>query len=253
MIELTHFRALRYGSVVETFVSEKGFCYGHGGIYDTPPRAFVRHAPRSRRDFSVKRARRLIRQLVEGNASRNFYDNKFFTFTFGDLEKPHNPSLPANQDLKITNPLFRAFIRRFNAYLGYSLKYIAVVEFQPVSARVHYHVVFFNLPQFLEVSLLESIWSHGFVKPKLIRDVEHIGNYLVKYLIKSTLDIRLIGRKCYFTSIGLARPDRFYHASELEFAGIDLSLDYRVDLKLSSSYDTHWLGHIDHKFHRELT
>jgi len=125
----------------------------------------------------------------------------FGTFTFADNVK----------SLTEANSKFERFIKRLNYRVTGSkkavLKYINVVEFQKRGA-VHYHTIFFNLPKLQDIyELFDDTWGNGFTFNKSIKDINHLGNYVTKYLTKSDRDQRLDERKAYFCSRGLHKPN----------------------------------------------
>ena len=181
----------------------------------------------SSRNISNFRTKRRIRQLVYANAYKyrdargRAYQPIFATFTFKD-------SMP---DPKSANPLFTAFLKRLNYQLTGSkkatLKYITIVEFQkdvdfygnikPNGGSVHYHTVFFNLP-FITGDVqkfFRYIWSYGFSKVNGVNNLQHLANYIAKYLTKSDRDKRLDNKKYFFSSKGLYQPKEIYQRSAI--------------------------------------
>lgn len=158
--------------------------------------------------IGLSHTKKALRQVLESNANMHFNQNRepfkpiFITFTFKENV----------QDLTKANYEFRKFIQRFNyQYFNSSkyLQYVAVPEFQKRGA-VHYHVVFFNLP-FIEkiYDKIRELWGQGWTLVDTIKDINHLINYVSKYLSKGLIDERLFGRKKYFTSRGLLRPKIF--------------------------------------------
>lgn len=146
----------------------------------------------SRRDDSLTRSRSMIRRLVNSNPELS----KFITLTFGDNVI----------DLNVANTSFKTFIQRLKYSVEDYLKYIAVVEFQKRGA-VHYHMLS-NL-RYIKKEDLASVWSNGFIKINRIDHVSNVGAYVSKYLQKDFADPRLVGRKAYFTSRIIKRPQVF--------------------------------------------
>lgn len=134
----------------------------------------------------------------------------FATFTFADnIKEP-----------KQANRLYTSFIKRLNYSLtknkSLTLKYLTVIEFQKRGA-VHYHTVFFNLPYYKGdvQKYFREIWSYGFTKINAVNDLQHLSNYVVKYLTKNNRDKRLDGQKYYFSSKGLIQPREFYDKNNI--------------------------------------
>ena len=69
---------------------------------------------------------------------------------------------------------------------------------------------------FIEQKKLEDIWGNGFVwirnllKANDGKPVDNVGAYIVKYMDKDMIDERLVGKKAYFTSRNLKRPEIIY-------------------------------------------
>ena len=110
------------------------------------------------------------------------------------------------------NNEFKKFIQRLKYHYGY-FKYLAVVEFQK-SGAIHYHML--SDFGYIEHSDLEKIWENGFVwindllKSNNGKPVDNVGAYIVKYMDKDILDARLMGKKAYFTSKNLKKPEIIY-------------------------------------------
>ena len=78
-------------------------------------------------------------------------------------------------------------------------------EFKNFIKRLNYHYVLYNLVQKINVQELQEIWKHGFIKINSIDNVDNVGAYVCKYMTKAD-DDRLLGRRMYFNSRGLNRP-----------------------------------------------
>lgn len=138
-----------------------------------------------------------VQRLVESNFNKN---SIFLTLTF------NNENNFDINDLTICNSKLHNFMVKLKNEFG-DLKYLIVPEFQKRGA-VHYHLII-NQP-FIEKKLIQKIWKYGFVKVKDIYYLEGIGNYFTKYLTKNSDDIRLHGRRAFFTSKNLRRPKIVY-------------------------------------------
>jgi hypothetical protein len=156
------------------------------------------------RKSSQQRSRSVLRRLVNTNAWKWYKASGipfipiFLTFTFAENVK----------DIKVANPIFSKFIKRFNYEITGEkksfLKYVVVTEFQERGA-VHFHAVFFNLKH-IWVDTLTKIWGQGFIKLKKISHVDNVGAYISKYMVKHFEDDRLDGKKRYFSSSRLIKP-----------------------------------------------
>lgn len=184
------------GNMVEIFEYEKGISVGWTRV--EKENDFCSDG--DSRERSLRRARVELIRLV--NANCGFYGSgftaKFVTLTFRDDVL----------DLDVANRLFMLFVKRLNYKVFGSkyanLRYTAVPEFTK-RGRVHYHVIFYNLP-YVKAKVLEQVWNNGFIKINKIDNVDNVGAYIAKYMIKASEDGRLSGRKCYFNSRGLRRP-----------------------------------------------
>jgi len=139
------------------------------------------------------RAKRDLRRIINTNYIEN--SSRFITLTFRDNL----------QDLKVSNYEFKKFIGRFNYYLGFKVEYSVVIEFQKRGA-IHYHTIFYNLPDRLNLPKCRAIWGQGSFNCKLMNDVDNVGAYITKYMAKNFDDERLKGQKMYFNSRGLKKP-----------------------------------------------
>ena len=173
---------------------------------------------------SIRRASTQMKRLISSNHERHlenentYFTTKFLTLTLAD---------PSFLSLDKTNPLFTDFIRRLNRHIyGNDLEhrkllYIAVPERQPDREVIHYHVLLFNMP-FIAQKTLQDIWESGLeeviatpTNPKGIKGIVDIRVkrswkicfYLTKYLTKNFHDPTLAGKRKYFPSLKLLRPE----------------------------------------------
>lgn len=186
---------------------------------------------------SLSRTRTGLIRLVNSNA-RMYFNEK------GEVVKPQFLTYTIHEnikDVRIANPLFTNYIKRLNYHTFGSkesiVKYVVVPEFQ-VRGAVHYHAVFFNLPminsrQEFRTGEFASLWEHGFIKKKNVSEIPNVGIYMTKYMTKDALDQRLVGRKKYFSSRGLYKPDVISY----EHIAGDM-MDYLTDLTPMYAYIT---------------
>jgi len=149
------------------------------------------------------------------------------------------------EDMNKANREFKKFIQRLKYHYG-DFKYLAVVEFQDRGA-IHYHM----LADFcyIEQKELGKIWGNGFVwinnllKANNGKPVDNIGAYIVKYMNKDTLDERLMGKKSYFTSKYLKRPEIIYEDLCLRdcFEKYNLDGNYQVFHNSFLSKENGWV------------
>ena len=182
------------GNVIEVYEYEKSV---HFGYKDTRKNSKGRGSIASaddkekNREKVLSRARKDLRRILNCNIQKY---SKFLTLTFKDNV----------QDLDYANNEFKNFIKRLNYHYGIKIKYTAVIEFQKRGA-IHYHCILYNLVQKINVQELQEIWKHGFIKINSIDNVDNVGAYVCKYMTK-TDDDRLLGRRMYFNSRGLNKP-----------------------------------------------
>lgn len=145
---------------------------------------------KSDRKNNAKKKRWEFIRVVNMNFTEH---SKFITLTFAenvtDLDQAHHE--------------FDKFMKRLRKKIKRPIKYAAVVEFQKRGA-IHYHMIS-DLPYIPKQELAET-WRQGFVRINDIQHVDNVGAYLSKYMTKENGDLRLRGRKSYFTSQGLERP-----------------------------------------------
>lgn len=146
------------------------------------------------REKVISRASRDLRRLINSNIHKYGVCSKFVTLTFAE----HITAFD------VANYEYKKFRQRLEYELGFKLKYAVVPEFTKIG-RIHFHLIMFNVP-FIKNSRLSEIWSNGFVKINEIDNVDNVGAYVCKYMNKDSLDERLVGKKCYFTSRGLYKP-----------------------------------------------
>lgn len=192
------------GNVVEVYQYEQDVIYGYK---DTRKKSKGRSVVASDEDKEVNRekvlsrARKDLRRLINSNIQEY---SKFLTLTFSDNI----------QDLDKANYEFKKFILRLNYYYKIKVKYSTVIEFQKRGA-IHYHCVLYNLTQKVDVGVLQDIWGQGFIKINSIDNVDNVGAYVCKYMTK-TEDKRLVGRKMYFNSRGLNKPQEIKESALVE-------------------------------------
>lgn len=164
------------------------------------------------REKVLNRARRDLRRIVNANVTEN---SKFLTLTFAENI----------QDIQSANREFSKFIMRLNYNLKIKVLYSAVIEFQKRGA-VHYHVILYNVPQKLDMKVLGELWGNGFIKVNKIEHVDNVGAYICKYMTKCEDEKKLRGKKLYFNSRGLNKPEEIKEPALVK--AIASSLDGQV-------------------------
>ena len=217
------------GDIIEVYEYEKSVVLGEtnsrvGRSVEANEEDKIRH-----RKNTLDRARKNVRRIINANVKRWGERAKFLTLTFNEHIT----------EIEKANYEFKKFRQRLEYELGIKLKYLAVIEFQK-SGRIHYHVVFFNLP-FIRANDLASIWGNGFIKINEISHVDNIGAYVTKYMTKDHDDERLKGKKSYFMSRGLYKPIEKY-LNEKEIADLKGSLSHKEVYK--NVFQNEYMGNI---------
>jgi hypothetical protein len=170
------------------------------------------------------RSARNVRRLVNSNIEEY---SKFVTLTFRDDVK----------DLKEANYIFKKFKQRLDYQLKITSKYLCVPEFTK-KGRVHFHVIFFNLP-FIKNTTLEMIWGQGFIKINKIDNCDNVGSYVAKYMTKD--NEQLIEQKSYFTSRNLEKSIEFINEKEIEILADSLS---PTDVVYEQTFENDFVGQV---------
>lgn len=187
-------KAIVSGEVIEVYKYENPVLYGYE---DKKKNSKGRQAVASEEDKKknrekvLSRASRELRRIINSNIQKH---SKFVTLTFKDNI----------QDLGVANYEFKKFVQRLNYNYKIKLQYSVVIEFQERGA-IHYHALFYNLTEKLDINRVADLWGNGFIKVNSIKDVDNVGAYVCKYMTKSD-DDRLLGKKMYFNSRGLKKP-----------------------------------------------
>lgn len=247
----TYKKAIDLGDEVEILDFEKAIWYGEA---DRKPkgkghREICEAEKEQNRQRNRRRSKTTYRRLVKLNAFKwkNKYGRPylpiFITLTFAG----------SMTDVDIANGHLTKFIQRLNYELRDKtdkskknfLKYLGVVEFQedvdyygkvkPLGGSVHYHIMFFNLPKMERIyDRLREIWGFGAVNVESIYNTRGATVYLTKYMLKQDPSNRLAGKKVYFASKGLNKPQPVYNqekatAMEAEFQTSDKTFEKTFD------------------------
>lgn len=186
----TNLKVIANGHVIEVYEYELPVWHGYEGQGGRKSQ----DEPKSDREdenrrLTCRRARDVIRRICLANFDDH---SKFVTLTFREQ----------TADVKKANIDFKRFIQRMRRRYA-NFKYVAVIEFHE-KGGIHYHMMS-DLP-YIPKKQLEGIWSHGFVRINDITNVDNVGAYMVKYMLKDITDERLRGHKAYLTSRGLNKP-----------------------------------------------
>lgn len=226
------------GSIVEYYSYEKGYpigiepinVNGRAGLSDKQVTAEEKE---ENREKVMSRAQRDLRRVVNANVNQygNDFTAKFVTLTFAEHVT----------ELADANNEFHKFIKRLN-YQMYGTKesnvqYSAVPEFTK-KGRVHYHVIFYNLP-YVKADKLSDIWNNGFIKINKIDNCDNVGAYVSKYMTKDNSEIK--GKKSYFNSKGLFKSTEIIEKKEVESLTELLPFE---NITYTSTYDNEYTGNI---------
>lgn len=162
------------------------------------------------------RSQKALKRIVQANAYqwRN-HKAQYFKPIFATLTFKENIT-----SLEIANPIYTNFNKRLNRFLNsnVNIQYVVVPEFQKLTrAVVHYHVIYFNLPYIPRIyDKFTEIWRQGNINIKTIHNLDHLSNYIAKYITKQDRDSRNFNKKSYFTSFGVFRPIEFKNQAIIE-------------------------------------
>lgn len=196
-------KVIMAGNVVEVYEYDTGVQFGYKDIKKNSKgrQATANDDDKEKnREKVLARARRDLRRLINCNIQKH---SKFLTLTFADNV----------QDLDYANYEFKKFILRLNYHYGIKVKYSVVVEFQKRGA-IHYHCILYNLVQKINVKEFQEIWKQGFIKINSIDNIDNVGAYVCKYMTK-TGDNRLVGKKMYFNSRNLVKPQEIKESEDV--------------------------------------
>lgn len=229
------------GNIVEVYDYEKTIFKGKsssGGRHHTDSENTEKN-----REITLNRARKDIRRLINSNVGKYGEMAKFVTLTFADNVT----------DVETANYEFKKYVKRLNYEVFNSkkgiLKYTAVPEVQKRGA-IHYHCIFYNMPYVKHSQLLE-LWNvgnevqKGSLNVKKIEHVDNIGAYVCKYLTKDTSSV-FEGKKCYFNSRGLYKPEEIYKEKEVASFVEELTTSNDYKLTYNSSYSNDYTGNIEY-------
>jgi hypothetical protein len=253
-MRITNAKIVISGAVVEVYTFDHPLGYDYEAKRpSSPPKRDPNDEKEKARKNDVRlrsghRARNHVRRLIPANAGHWLDDYlEPIPVQFGTLTFKENIT-----DLKTANHEFTDFIKRLNYELFETklsrLRYIAVPEFQKRGA-VHFHIVFFNLPEHVAKSerrnrRIANTWGNGFVDFKPVNDIEHAANYISKYMAKNFDEPRLDGKKKYFCSKGLKRPSVIRDQGRANAVIEDLSAEIT---KYEKDFDSPLLGKTHYK------
>jgi len=166
----------------------------------------------TKRSYSLNRARVRIYRLIHANCFQHGrYQPIFTTYTFAEQ----------CTEIDRVNAMFKLFVKRLEYYTQKKLQYLCVPEIQKEREKKegkgvwHFHVIWFNLP-WIDYKKHEDIWGLGWSQIEAVRSIRDIGSYVAKYLSKDIFESRLYGKKTFYTSRNLIRPQDYYEQHEID-------------------------------------
>jgi len=249
LIKPTTMQLVKSGDIIEIYKFAVEITYGRKGkieneIDDGKNKKKV--ASEDSLASSARRTKRNIKRLMYSNVWRWLkadggpYTPIPITLTFKDEVT----------DVAVGNMEFTKFIRRLNYEVGIieggkniieskksELQYLAVIEFQKKSQRVHYHILFFNLPYMRNIyDRMRKIWGRGifnvngkhkgsFKSKSKHKGVEKILGYYCKYITDNHYDKRLFKKKKFFASRNLLKPIKIVGEAKVREIRAELPTD----------------------------
>lgn len=198
----------------------------------------------SRREDNARRLRRQFIRIIRSNLT--------------GAECPLLVTLTCFEVLRV-DVAFRAFtgfVARCRRCFGREFRYISAVEFQQRGAP-HFHCLFWGLPEKeIENEIktdsrrpttrrIQNLWSYGTADCRRTDNSPKLAGYLAKYMYKSLLDSRLLGKKAYATSRNIMRPMSFSNSTAFDYADMIWGVDKLVAYE--KEFDTMFLGRCHYK------
>jgi len=209
-------------------------------------------SPYSRRKKSIRR-RKGHRKLVERRFSsiRRSTAN-FRRLIWANLDGGNPPALltlTMLQELPLaaSGRLLTQTFTRIRAEKGREFRYIAVPEFQKRGA-VHFHCLIWGLNEEIEeertTRYFQRLWLRGFVDGLVTDGSPKLAGYLAKYLSKTMSDIRLAGKKAYYSSRNILRPVSLSvdTRNQYKLEIIENQVIHRGEVTTQKTFDTMFLG-----------
>jgi len=197
------------GSFIEEYIYQNEITLGKKAVRRKKRKNKPKEEQTEMRSGALRRTRMTIMRLV--NSNPDFIT--FLTLTFDENKFENKKDIT---EFEKCNYLFMTFIQRLK-YNFPGIKYLAVPEFQgdyyfrtgikkEFGGAIHYHLL---LNQKADTKKIEKIWRHGFVKINKIKSINNVGLYVSKYLSKESFNRKYFGKKKFFYSRNLNRPQEF--------------------------------------------
>lgn len=197
------------GSFIEEYIYQNEITLGRKAVRKKKRKNKPKEEQTEMRSGALRRTRMTIMRLV--NSNPDFIT--FLTLTFDENKFENKKDIT---EFEKCNYLFMTFIQRLK-YNFLGIKYLAVPEFQgdyyfrtnikkEFGGAIHYHLL---LNQMVDTKKIEKVWRHGFVKINKIKSINNVGLYVSKYLSKESFNRKYFGKKKFFYSRNLNRPQEF--------------------------------------------
>jgi len=197
------------GSFIEEYIYQNEITLGRKAVRRKKRKNKPKEEQTEMRSGALRRTRMTIMRLV--NSNPDFIT--FLTLTFDENKFENKKDIT---EFEKCNYLFMTFIQRLK-YNFIGIKYLAVPEFQgdyyfrtnikkEFGGAIHYHLL---LNQKADTKKIEKVWRHGFVKINKIKSINNVGLYVSKYLSKESFNRKYFGKKKFFYSRNLNRPQEF--------------------------------------------
>lgn len=197
------------GSFIEEYIYQNEITLGRKTVRRKKRKNKPKEEQTEMRSGALRRTRMTIMRLV--NSNPDFIT--FLTLTFDENKFENKKDIT---EFEKCNYLFMTFIQRLK-YNFLGIKYLAVPEFQgdyyfctnikkEFGGAIHYHLL---LNQMVDTKKIEKVWRHGFVKINKIKSINNVGLYVSKYLSKESFNRKYFGKKKFFYSRNLNRPQEF--------------------------------------------
>lgn len=197
------------GSFIEEYIYQNEITLGRKAVRRKKRKNKPKEEQTEMRSGALRRTRMTIMRLV--NSNPDFIT--FLTLTFDENKFENKKDIT---EFEKCNYLFMTFIQRLK-YNFLGIKYLAVPEFQgdyyfrtnikkEFGGAIHYHLL---LNQMVGTKKIEKVWRHGFVKINKIKSINNVGLYVSKYLSKESFNRKYFGKKKFFYSRNLNRPQEF--------------------------------------------
>jgi len=197
------------GQFIEEYIYQNEITTGKKRVHKKKRKNKPQEEQTEMRSGALRRTRMNIMRLV--NSNPDFVT--FLTLTFDENKFENKKEIT---EFEKCNYWFMTFMQRLK--YGFSgIKYLAVPEFQGdyyfrtnikkgFGGAIHYHLL---LNQRADTKKIEKIWRHGFVKINKIKSINNVGLYVSKYLSKESFNKKYFGKKKFFYSRNLNRPQEF--------------------------------------------